>query len=120
MRLGIEGNRCGKNRQNPLARVIGRHNRRANLDDEPRDYCTPERDAINLSALQFLEEAAHDVDDPILIIIWCGVSDRQMGVQKRSAQSMSTHTHNDITKTDWFSEHEIVSCADKSDLRITS
>jgi hypothetical protein len=95
MRLGIEDNRRDKNRQNPLARVIGRHNRRADLDDEPRDYCTAERDAINPS-LQFLEEAAHDVDDPKLIIIWCGVSDRQMGVQNLVC-SFNEQTNNNIT-----------------------
>jgi hypothetical protein len=60
MRLGIDGNRRDKNRQNPLARVIGRHNRRDDLDNEPRDYCTAGRDAINLSSLQLFEEAAHN------------------------------------------------------------
>jgi len=92
MRLGIEGNRGDKNRQNRVPRVTGRDNPRAHLDDEPRDYCTAERDAINFSAPQFLEEVAHDVGDPNLIIIWCGVSDRQMSVQKRSARSISTQT----------------------------
>src|SRR5262249_48893732 len=72
--------------------------------------------AINLSPLQLLEEARHDVDDPNLIIIWCDVSDWQMGVQKRCACSMSTQTMTS-QKAERFSEHEILSCADSSEGR---
>lgn len=42
-------------------------------------------DPINLSPLQLLEEAAHDISVPTLIIISRRLSDTQMPVGKRCA-----------------------------------
>lgn len=48
MRFGMERERSDKDRQNPFGRVVGRHDCRAYLDNEPRNYCVAQRDTINL------------------------------------------------------------------------
>jgi hypothetical protein len=67
MRLGIEREchrkaerDCGdKDRQDPFGRVVSGHDRRAYLDEEPRNYCIADRDAINLLSFQLTEEQVH-------------------------------------------------------------
>jgi hypothetical protein len=67
MRLGIEHERHGKterdhrdkDRQNPFRRVVGRHDCRAYLNDEPGNHRIAERDAIDLPLFQFMEEGVH-------------------------------------------------------------
>src|SRR5207247_3437507 len=54
-----ERNRRDKDRQNPLGRVIGGHDCRADLHDEPCNHCIAERDAIDLPLFQFTEEGVH-------------------------------------------------------------
>src|SRR5215468_5801829 len=48
-----------KYRQNPLRCVVGRHDCRADLDDEPGNYCIAHRDAIDLPLFQLTEEGVH-------------------------------------------------------------
>src|SRR5439155_26897539 len=51
---------CGDNEwQDPLRRVVSGDDRRANLDDEPGNYCVAHRDAIDLPLFQLTEERAH-------------------------------------------------------------
>jgi hypothetical protein len=59
MPLGIECDRVDKDRQIPRGRVVGRHDCRAYLDDEPRNHGIPDHDAINLPLFQFTEEGIH-------------------------------------------------------------
>jgi hypothetical protein len=67
MRLGIEherhrtAERCYGNKdwQNPLGRVVGGHDSRAYLDDEPGNRCVAERDVINPPLFQLTEERVH-------------------------------------------------------------
>jgi hypothetical protein len=59
MRLGIEHNCSDKDRRNPRGRVVGGHQRRANLDDKPCNHCIAARDAINLPFFQLTEERLH-------------------------------------------------------------
>src|SRR5262249_48596027 len=48
-----------KDRQNPLRGMVGGHDCRADLDDEPRNYCIAHRDAIDLPLFQLTEERVH-------------------------------------------------------------
>src|SRR4029453_15746177 len=48
-----------KNRQNPVGRVVGWHDCRADLDDQPSNHCVTERDTIDLPLFQFTEEGTH-------------------------------------------------------------
>jgi hypothetical protein len=58
MRLN-RGQRRDKYRRKPLERVVDGHDRRADLDDEPRNHSIAERDAINLPLFQLTEERVH-------------------------------------------------------------
>jgi len=67
MRVGTEHERHrktereggDKDRQNPYGHSTDQHYRRADLDDEPGNYCVAERDAIDLPLFQLTEEGAH-------------------------------------------------------------
>src|SRR5215831_17626082 len=54
-----ERDHCDKDRQNPVGRVIGGHDCRADLDGEPAYHCVAQRDAINLPLFQLTEERVH-------------------------------------------------------------
>ena len=59
MRRRIERDGYDKDRQNPLGRVVGGHDCRADLEDEPCNNCIAEGDAIDLPLFQLTEERAH-------------------------------------------------------------
>src|SRR5262245_7875438 len=59
MRLGIERDCSDKDRRNPLGPVIGGHDCRVDVDDEPANHYVAQCDAIDLPLFQFTEERAH-------------------------------------------------------------
>src|SRR5258708_38779667 len=78
--------------QTPIRQFPCWKRRRGDLNQESCGDDVSRGDTINLSPLQLLEEAAHDIGLSTLIIISCRLSYRQIPVQKRCAPSMSTQT----------------------------